>query len=211
MEVKIDGNIYKVEVIKKNNKNIYLRVKEDLKIYVTAPYLVSDRKIKNFIIDNEEFVIKMLDSMKKKKEKKNYFYLLGTKYNIKFDKNNTKTTIEDNTIITKNEKTLESYKKKKALEVFTDRLEICYLLFEEEIKYPDLRIYKMRRKWGHCNKITCTITLNLELVEYSYSEIDYVIIHELCHLIHFNHSKGFWALVKKYKPDYKENKKILKE
>lgn len=211
MEVKLDGHIYKVEVIRKNNKNLYLRVKEDLKIYATVPFLVSDRKIKSFILDNEEFVLKMIEEQKRKNEKKNYFYLLGNKYNIIFDKNNTKTVIENNNIITKNNNTLESFKKKKALEIFTDRLEICYLLFEENIKYPDLRIYKMRRKWGHCNKMTCTITLNLELVDYSYSEIDYVIIHELCHLVYFNHSRDFWKLVKKYKSDYKENKKVLKE
>lgn len=211
MEVKLDGHIYKVEVIRKNNKNLYLRVKEDLKIYATVPFLVSDRRIKSFILDNEAFVLKMIDEQKKKLEKNKYFYFLGNKYNIYYDVNCTKTYIKDNYIITKNDNTLESYKKKCALEIFTDRLEICYLLFEENIKYPDLRIYKMRRKWGHCNKSTCTITLNLDLVSYSYSDIDYVIIHELAHLVYFDHSSNFWKVVKKYKPDYKENKKSLKE
>lgn len=211
MEVKIDGKIYNVNVEKKNNKNIYLRVKEDMKIYVTAPYLVTDKRIKRFVIDNEDYIVKMLNEMKKKNLKKNYFYLLGEKYNIIFDKNEIKTHIEGNNVITKNENTLESFKKRKAMEIFSDRLEICYLKFEEPIKYPDLRIYKMKRKWGHCNKRDLVITLNLELIEYSYSEIDYVIIHELAHLVHFNHSKAFWSVVKKYKPDYKENKKRLKE
>lgn len=211
MEIKLDGKIYKVEVIRKNNKNLYLRVKENLKIYATVPYMVSDKKVKKFILDNEDFVIKMIKEQEKKLEKSKYFYLLANKYNIVYDEKISKTNIINDTIYTKNSNTLDSFKKKKAMEIFCDRLEICYLLFEEEIKYPDLRIYKMKRKWGHCNKNDCVITLNLELINYSYSEIDYVIIHELAHLVHFNHSKEFWKLVKKYKPDYKENKKVLKE
>ena len=43
------------------------------------------------------------------------------------------------------------------------------------------------------------------------SKDDYVIIHELCHLIHFDHSKEFWNEVVRYKPDYRKNKKVLKE
>ena len=69
----------------------------------------------------------------------------------------------------------------------------------------------MRQKWGYCNKRDELITLNLELIKYDVDEIDYVIIHELCHFIHFNHSKQFWECVSKYKPNYKTNRKILRE
>ena len=69
----------------------------------------------------------------------------------------------------------------------------------------------MKAKWGYCNKVKNIIMLNLELISYSIDEIDYVIIHELSHLVHFNHSKEFWQTVKKYKPNYKNNKKVLKE
>ncbi len=69
----------------------------------------------------------------------------------------------------------------------------------------------MTRKWGYCNKSKKLIKLNFELIKYSINEIDYVIIHELSHLIEFNHSKNFWNIVKKYKPDYKESTKVLKE
>ena len=84
-------------------------------------------------------------------------------------------------------------------------------MFEEDIPFPKLIIGKMRRKWGYCNKREKLIKLNFELIKYSINEIDYVIIHELCHFLEFNHSKNFWNYVKKYKPDYKNITKILKE
>ena len=88
---------------------------------------------------------------------------------------------------------------------------INYNLFEEDIPYPKVMIGKMKRKWGYCNKRQELIKLNSELIKYSIDEIDYVIIHELCHFLEFNHSKKFWNYVKKYKPNYKENTKVLKE
>ena len=84
-------------------------------------------------------------------------------------------------------------------------------MFEEDIPFPKLMIGKMTRKWGYCNKRNRTIKLNFNLIHYSINEIDYVIIHELSHLIEFNHSRKFWSIVKKYKPDYKENQLVLKE
>ena len=69
----------------------------------------------------------------------------------------------------------------------------------------------MRRKWGYCNKRKSLIKLNSDLIKYSINEIDYVIIHELSHFLEFNHSKRFWSFVKKYKKDYKEAQKVLKE
>ena len=69
----------------------------------------------------------------------------------------------------------------------------------------------MKRKWGYCNARQKIVKLNFDLIYYSIDEIDYVIIHELCHLLEFNHSPRFWKLVKKYKPNYKENQRILKE
>ena len=106
---------------------------------------------------------------------------------------------------------LDKFYKEEALKVFNERLDYIYNLFEEDIPYPELLIGKMTRKWGYCNKNKKLIKLNFELIKYSINEIDYVIIHELSHLIEFNHSKNFWNIVKKYKPDYKESTKVLKE
>ena len=68
----------------------------------------------------------------------------------------------------------------------------------------------MKTRWGVCSK-KGYITLNANLIKYDIKALDYVIIHELSHYVHFNHSKEFWKLVEKNYPNYKECKKILKE
>ena len=68
----------------------------------------------------------------------------------------------------------------------------------------------MKSKWGVCNVTKGIITLNLELIKLDLKYLDYVIIHELSHLIHPNHSPKFWSLVSKYIPDYKKYRKEMK-
>ena len=69
----------------------------------------------------------------------------------------------------------------------------------------------MKTRWGVCYRKSKTITLNTRLLEYDISCLDYVIIHELSHFIHPNHSKEFWKLVSKYCNNYKDMRKKLKD
>ena len=69
----------------------------------------------------------------------------------------------------------------------------------------------MKTRWGVCNRRDNSVTLNSELIKYDLTKLDYVIVHELSHFIHFNHSKSFWNLVEKYSPNYKKIRKDLKE
>ena len=68
----------------------------------------------------------------------------------------------------------------------------------------------MTRKWGYCNKAKKLIKLNFDLIKYSINEIDYVIIHEICHFYEANHSSRFWAQVEKRYPYYKLARKRLR-
>jgi len=88
---------------------------------------------------------------------------------------------------------------------------MVYNRFEEKIDFPNLRIRQMKTRWGVCNIKTKTVTLNSRLIEYKLEALDYVIVHELSHLIHFNHSRDFWNLVGKYVPNYKSLRSYLKE
>ena len=79
-----------------------------------------------------------------------------------------------------------------------------------KISFKSLNFKSYRAIWGSCNNRS-EICLNWKLVMLPKKVIDYVIVHELCHIIEPNHSKSFWSLVKKYDNEYIENKNWLKK
>ena len=119
--------------------------------------------------------------------------------------------VDGDKIYSKNENSLNKWLKGQMVLVFTERLKYNYNLFSEKIPFPKLKIRSMKTRWGVCNKRDNSVTLNSKLLKYSLNEIDYVIIHELSHFVHFDHSRDFWNTVEKYMPDYKKSVRVLKE
>ena len=211
MKYKINNQKYEVIITKKNNKNTYIRVKEDMKIYITTNYLVNKSYIKTILDNNVDYLEKMLNKRKLEQEKEESFYYLGNIYDIIFVSSLKKVEIVDNKIYVKDIKTLEKWYKNEMINLFQERLEINYQRFNENIPYPNLRIRNMKTRWGVCNRKTKTITLNSNLIKYDITKLDYVIIHELSHFVHFDHSKNFWNLVSRYCPNYKQIRKELRD
>ena len=210
MTITLNNQTFNVFITRKNNKTMYLRVKKD-GIYISCNYFVTASMIKSFIMKNEEDIIRMYETVQRKEKKNEEFYYLGNSYDVVVLNTISKIEFVGNQVFVKNKTYLNTFLKNECERIFNERAKICYNLFEEDIPYPKVMIGKMKRKWGYCNKRQELIKLNSELIKYSIDEIDYVIIHELCHFLEFNHSKNFWKYVKKYKPNYKENTKVLKE
>lgn len=211
MIYQLDNENYQVEIIKKGNKNTYVRVKEDLTIQVTTNYFASKKDIKDLLDRNVSFLRSTIGKREKELIKNGSFYYLGNSYDIIELSIIDHVDIVDNKIYISDKKKLDKWLKKQMIKIFTERLENNYKLFTENIPYPNLRIRDMKTRWGVCNRKNLTITLNSNLIKYEIDKIDYVIIHELSHLVYFDHSKGFWATVSKYCPRYKEIRKELKE
>jgi len=211
MKVLIDGQYYEVVILRKKIKNIYFRVKSDLKIYVTSCKSASDSYILDLIKSNQVSIIKMINREKKRQEKSSKFFYLGQEYHVVLCNIFKTPTIDDGKIYVSSLKQLDKFLIDEAKRIFPIRLKMCYDKMNADIPWPKLNIRKMTRKWGYCNKRDELVTLNRELIKYSLDEIDYVIVHELCHFIHFDHSKAFWESVKLYKPNYKDNRKVLRE
>ena len=210
MLINIDGKNYEVIIIRKNNKNVYIRVKEDLKIYVTANRLTTDNKIKKIINENYNSIIKMIERANKKKETNEKTMILGKEVDVIKMSTQTEPELYENKFYVKSdnyEKNLKEY----ASIIFIERLNAMHSLFKEKIPYPKLKIRKMTSRWGVCNVKDKTVTLNFELIKRDIKYLDYVIVHELSHFIHPNHSKSFWFLVSKYIPNYKELRKEMRE
>lgn len=205
---KINGKEYPVVIDKKSTtKNLYIRVKEDLKIYVTCHLLTTDKAIQKILIENQKSIAQMISKQIKRKEEQTSFYFLGKRYDIVYMDQIT-FQLGAEKVFMSHDFPLDKWFKKQALSLFQEHLDDCYHHFTREIPYPSLRIRKMKTRWGVCNIKDKVITLNLELIHKDIKYLDYVIYHELSHLIYPNHSKDFWKLVEE---NDKGSKQIRKE
>jgi predicted metal-dependent hydrolase len=83
--------------------------------------------------------------------------------------------------------------------------------FKKYLSEPkEIRFKRMETRWGSCN-VKQAIVLNPELIKAPKACIEYVIVHELCHLREMNHSVRFWRLVSETVPDYKNIQNKLKK
>lgn len=209
-----NGNEYNVIIEKKKTtRGTYIRVKEDVGIYITSNIRTSDKKIIEFINKSRNFIEKAIDKMELKKEDENKFQYLGFQYDI-VRINEKGVQFGNNKVFISNKmdsKAIDKWYRNEALRIFEMHFELAYKNFNRLINKPSLHIRKMKTRWGVCNVTKRKITLNLELMKKPICCLDYVIVHELAHLVEANHSKRFWAVVEENYPNYKEVKKILKE
>ena len=135
------------------------------------------------------------------------FYYLGKKYEVV---NTTSGTVrlDGDKVYIKEGYDIDLWYKKEAKKLFQEKLDENYEKFTRNIPKPKLRIRRMTSRWGVCNIKTHVITLNLKLIERDEKYLNYVIVHELSHLIHGDHSNRFWNLVEE---NYPNCKKIAKE
>lgn len=210
MKLKVDDEEYEIIITKKRaNKNTYIRVKSDLKIYVTTNTLVTNKYIINLVEKNYDSIVKMIEKEKIRLKNNSNFNYLGKEYDIVYTEYCDISFGQGKVFLNKS-LDIDKWYKKNAKIIFKQHLDLMYNKFSKKIPYPDLRIRKMTTRWGVCNTKSKTITLNLELIKRNEKYLDYVIVHELSHLIFPNHSNNFWNLVEENCPNYKQIKKEMK-
>jgi predicted metal-dependent hydrolase len=106
---------------------------------------------------------------------------------------------------------IDAWYRGQAVELFSERLLVCHRrMVDEELPFPSLVIRGMKSRWGSYSRRTGRICLNLNLVKAPLPCLDYVIIHELCHMKEMNHGPRFWKLVSRYVPDHGELRRQLR-
>ncbi|WP_413612762.1 M48 family metallopeptidase [Bdellovibrio sp. HCB-110] len=105
-------------------------------------------------------------------------------------------------------KEIRHFYKREAVNFLSER--VAYWSEQMNLKPSQVKFREQRTRWGSCSSKKI-INLNWRLIVFTQEIIDYVIVHELAHLQHMNHSDRFWSLVEKYVANYKDIMKSLKE
>lgn len=214
-------------LIRKNVKNINLRIKQDCSVIVSANPLVPKTIIAAFVSENAEKILAVIDKnntkavLKPDFEKGSTVQLLGKLYTLEVIESSTNSYYVGENEITlyvnssdKAENRQAAYNlllKKTAEVVFPKLLKECYSPFEKVCaSLPELKIKNLKSQWGNCYHKRNLITLNSRLAAYDFNVIRSVIYHEYCHFVHQNHSKDFYSLLGSVMPDWKRYDRVLK-
>lgn len=176
---------------KKGMKHTYLRVVSSNLLHIRSNKYFDIYDAQNLIMNKMLWIKKSIASFEKKELKENEFYYLGE---IK--------TIDEFSI-----KDLDKFYKeeiKKYIPNLVDKYSKLMNLYPTSISYR-----KNKRTWGSCN-FKNGLNFNILLMKYPIRIMEYIVIHELSHIEHKNHSKRFWNLVEKFCPEYKKIEKEFK-
>ena len=214
-----------ITIERKKIKNMYLRITPpNGEVKVSAPHFMSDSEIISFIKSKREWILKkqkfILENEIKaplKYTNGERHYIWGKEYALQLISNDKVKTvlIDDTTIylpvpkrstIEKRKNILDEFYRKELKMAIPDVLDKCTKIVGRNPTNVSVR--KMKN-WGNCKK-DGRITLNLNLSKKDPECLEYVMIHELCHLIEFNHGKKFKKLMDEFCPNWKEIKKRLK-
>lgn len=227
-QLELNKNIsVNVNIYKKPIKNFYLKIFKNKDIKLSIPKNTKIEQAYNFI-DNKKLwinkhILKIINDNKNAVKEKfcndGYVYILGRKYNITIYKSN-KNKIEINDLnlnfylkynnVNYLYKQYFKYLKDKSILFFQEKLNKYYLIFKKyNIQKPILNVRKMKTKWGNCNIKSNKIVLNVSLFKTSAGCIEYIILHELAHLIYLRHNEYFYKFLNLQMPQWTKYKEQL--
>lgn len=225
---KIKVGDIEVEVIKKNIKNLNLSVHPPYgQVRLSAPKRMTEKDIKTFIISKTSWIKKHQEKFKQLEVlPKNRFisgeihYFFGDEYILNLiyqDKGKSKVSVRD-------KKHIDLYVKEKGSEeerryIIKEwyrkelKLKIPFLIEKWErimdVEVNEFGVKQMKTRWGTCNTRDKRIWINLELAKMSPYFLEYIVVHEMAHLLERGHGPKFKAIMDKYYPNWKNVKDEL--
>jgi len=225
---------YEFEIIRSNRKTIGIIVNADQELIVRSPKRTTIKKIKSLLTKKEDWILKKLARMAEIKappaEKKfisgDFFHYLGRKYKLKIiaevSLEKMKVELKQKRLIIKYPAELQNNKEKRKAAI--RELLISWYRSQAKVKINELIkihkkklkvepnrivIKKQRKRWGSCSSKQ-NLNFNWKIIMAPLAVIEYLVVHELVHLIHPNHSRDFWQTVAEIIPDYQEKKEWLR-
>lgn len=176
-----DGSI-DFELIRSNRTTCQIQVRADGSILVRAPRRMPEREIMRFVCEKEDWIRAAQLKTELARER-----------------------VDD--LVDFSGEDIE-YLAKKALEYIPERVEFFAPIVG--VEYGRITIRNQRTRWGSCSGAG-NLNFNCLLMLLPEDVIDYVVVHELCHLVEMNHSQRFWQEVERVLPNYKSSRKWLKD
>lgn len=190
-------------------RSLALQILPDLTIKVAAPFFVSDKQISQFLKDHQSWIQQTQQKMSARNPKtsQNDYLYLGKKYELELrpgQKNIIE--LEDKLYVAStNEKYVKNYLtnwyKQQARKIILERVHLYAKALN--LKYKSVSLMSATTRWGSCSSEK-NLNFNWKLVMAPLEAIDYVVAHELAHLVELNHSPQFWETVRKMFPIYRQ-------
>ena len=191
-QIEINQKLVTVKLEKRRNiKHVYLRVLNPNLIQIKTNIYYTLYDAKDLIEKKIDWISNSISKLEEKSINEDEFLYLGVRKKL-----------EDFKI-----KNLDTFYKKEIVKYLPDLVDIYSKkmnLIPTSLKYR-----KNKRTWGSCNYKN-GLNFNILLMKFPIELMEYVVIHELAHIKHKNHSKKFWDLVEEFCPDYKQREKIFK-
>lgn len=224
----INGQV-SIRILKKNIKNVHLKVFRSLEVVLSVPMTVPSDWIDSFLADHVEWIDNQITKYKKTSGYNNLSnirsgsstQLLGKDVRVykeaslvnrvELEEKKVCIFLKDIADEELAQKLFEGWWRTIANQVFQVEMEKLYqkIFKKYNLTQPHVVVRKMKTLWGSCTTAKGKITLNEYLLKADIRCIQYVILHELTHLIYSNHSKDFYNFLTIHMPDWKERKKQL--
>lgn len=206
-------------LVKQPRKTLAVTIFPDETLLVKAPEEAPKADIEDFIMRRIRWILrqKRYFAQFKTAQPKDYvsgetFRYLGRGYKMLVRKaeNSPKVLLKQGTLTVQSDRPTDSaltkqllvgWYKERANTVFNERLDLCMTAFPNEER-PEIVVRKMTRRWGSYLRRNHRIHLNSDLIQANKAQIDYVITHELCHIQHPNHDRGFYRSLESKLPDW---------
>ena len=212
-----------IEVIRKDNKNMHLYVlPPDGKVRVSAPYKMDDEAIRLFVLTKIGWVkSKIRDFENQSRQSAREYvsgeshYLWGNRYRLNViegaGRNNVEIRAGYIVLSVRNVSDRETVMNEWYRRELKERIPDLLALWQKRIgvTVSDWQVKNMRTKWGTCNVTAKRVWFNLQLAKKPTECLEYIVVHELCHLLKKDHSPEFTALMDKHLPNWRETQKQL--
>lgn len=223
--IKYGEHRIRYDVVYTERKTLAISVHPDMNVLIKAPHDTPMDAINNKVEKRARWIVKQQEFFAQyhpKEPPRQYIggeshRYLGRQYRLKLTTEGKGVKINGGNLVvsvtdldtSKVRHTLEKWYRQKAAEHFAQSLERCWKSFEElGHTPPKIVVKKLEKRWGSLAK-SGTLTLNINLIKAPKECIDYVMTHELCHLLFHDHSKGFYELLQRKMPDWERRKMKL--